>query len=226
MPDGKIAVTIGNIYYNKEGEKRKTTANLTNLVWNQLNSFDNMRFMGTIYWEKSTMRKQKALMGSYPYPSAFLISTALEAIFVFRKIGYRQVPPEIKEFSRITKEEFRLLRRPIWRINGISSRHPAPFPPELPRRLIKMYSFVGDMILDPFLGSGTTMIEAARLNRSSIGVEVNERYLEDMKTLIRKNKRALGRCQIDFYDEQRSLMFRFKTNSHRKAEYRKLALVE
>jgi DNA modification methylase len=207
LPDGKIAVNIGNIYYNKDGEKKKTTANLMNLVWNQLNSFDSMRFMGTIYWEKSTMRKQKALMGSYPYPSAFLISTALEAIFVFRKIGYRQVPPEIKELSRITKEEFRLLRRPIWRINGISNEHPAPFPPELPRRLIKMYSFVGDTILDPFLGSGTTLIEAARLNRNSIGVEVNEKYLKIIKARIRKSRIALSRCRIDFYNAQRSSMF-------------------
>lgn len=225
LPDGKIAVNIGNIYYNKDGEKRKTTANLTNLVWNQLNSFDNVRFMGTIYWEKSTMRKQKALMGSYPYPSAFLISTALEAIFVFRKIGYRQVPPEIKELSRITKEEFRLLRRPIWLINGIYNGHPAPFPPELPRRLIKMYSFVGDTILDPFLGSGTTLIEAARLNRSSIGVEVNEKYLTVIKARIRKNQIAVGHCHIDFYNAQKSLMFD-RMDSFRNAEYRAPVLIE
>lgn len=225
LPDGKIAINIGNIYYNKDGEKRKTTANLTDLVWNQLNSFDNMRFMGTIYWEKSTMRKQKALMGSYPYPSAFLISTALEAIFVFRKIGYRRVAPEIKELSRITKEEFRLLRRPIWRINGISNEHPAPFPPELPRRLIKMYSFVGDKILDPFLGSGTTLIEAARLNRSSIGVEVNERYSKVIKAQIHKNRIALGHCQIDFYNAKKSLMFNVM-DSFRNEEYRAPALVK
>lgn len=209
LPDGKIAINVGNIYYAKGDEKRKTVANLMNLVWNQLSSFNDLRYMGTIYWEKSTSRRQKVLMGSYPYPSAFLISTALEAIFVFRKIGNRKVAPEIKELSKITKEEFRLLRRPIWHINGVSSEHPAPFPPELPRRLIKMYSFVGDKILDPFLGRGTTLIEAARLNRNSISVEVNERYSRLMKALICRNRKALDHCEISFYDAQRSLVFRF-----------------
>ena len=207
LPDGKIAVNIGNIYYNKDGEKRKIVANLMNLVWNQLNSFDNLRYMGTIHWEKSTLRKRKVLMGSYPYPSAFLISTSLEAIFVFRKTGDRKVAPEIKELSKITKAEFRKLRAPIWRINGVSNDHPAPFPHELPRRLIKMYSFVGDKILDPFLGSGTTLVEAARLSRNSIGVEVNKGYSKVMQAIIQKNRRALSHCEINFYDAQESLMF-------------------
>lgn len=216
LPDGKIVVNVGNIYYNKDGERRKIVANLMNLVWNQLNSFDDLRYMGTIHWEKSTSRKRKVLMGSYPYPSAFLISTALEVIFVFRKIGDRKVAPEIKELSKITKKEFRSLRNPIWRINGISNEHPAPFPPELPRRLIKMYSFVGDKILDPFLGSGTTLIQAAKLNRNSIGVEVNERYSKLLKEQIRKNQKALLNCQIACYNAQKSIMFRFKDGQFRK----------
>jgi site-specific DNA-methyltransferase (adenine-specific) len=209
LPDGKIAVNIGNIYYNKNGEKRKTTANLTNLVWDQLNSFDNMRFMGTIYWEKSTMRKQKVLMGSYPYPSTFLISTAFEAIFVFRKIGNRKVAKKIKELSRITKDEFRAYRNPSWRINGVYNGHPAAFPSELPRRLIKMYSFVGDIVLDPYLGSGTTSIEAARLARNSIGLEVNRKFLEVMKKLIYKNLESLRSSTIDFYDSKKHLICKF-----------------
>jgi site-specific DNA-methyltransferase (adenine-specific) len=157
-------------------------------------------------------------MGSYPYPTAFLISTALEGIFVFRKLGYRKVPSEIKELSRITKQEFRFLRRPIWCINGVSNMHPAPFPPELPRRLIKMYSFVGDTILDPFLGSGTTLIEAARLSRSSIGVEVNEEYLKIIKARMSKNRKTTGHCHVSFYNAQGSLVFE-KGDSFRNAEY-------
>jgi DNA modification methylase len=218
LPDGKIAVNIGNIYYNKDGEKRKIVANLMNLVWSQLNSFDDLRYMGTIHWEKSTSRKRKVLMGSYPYPSAFLISTALEAIFVFRKVGYRKVALEIKELSKISKREFRSLRSPIWRINGVSNEHPAPFPPELPRRLIKMYSFVGGKILDPFLGSGTTLIQAAKLNRSSIGVEVNERYSKILKEQILKNQKALRHCEIKFYNARKLPVFRFGMDNVRNGE--------
>jgi len=206
LPDGKIAVNIGNIYYNKNGEKRSTTANLINLVWNQLNSFDNLRYMGTIYWEKTTSRKSKVLMGSYPYPSNFMISTALEAIFLFRKKGHRKVVKNIKELSRITKQEFRVFRRPIWRINGVFNGHPAPFPPELPRRLIKLYSFVGDKILDPYLGSGTTLVEAAKLGRNSIGVEINKKFLKLIKKLIYRDLEYLNNCKIKIYDEQKQLI--------------------
>src|SRR5574341_1046515 len=96
LPDGKIAVNIGNIYYKSPDEDRSATANLMNLVWNQLSSLGELRFMGTIYWEKSTSRNHKVLLGSYPYPSNFLISTALEGIFVFRKRGKRFVSKSIK----------------------------------------------------------------------------------------------------------------------------------
>jgi len=209
LPDGKLAVNIGNIYYNENGEKRKTTANLINLVWNQLSSFDDLRFMGTIYWEKSTSRNRKVLMGSYPYPSSFLISTALEAIFVFRKIGYRKVAHEIKELSRITKDEFRVYRQPLWRINGVHNGHPAAFPCELPKRLIKMYSFVGDTILDPFLGSGTTLIEAAKQGRNSMGVEVNRKFLKIMKKLIYRDLESPSNSTIAFYDARKRLICKF-----------------
>lgn len=209
LPDGKIAVNIGNIYYDKTGEKRKTTANLMSLVWDQLISFEDLRFMGTIYWEKSTLRKQKVLMGSYPYPSTFLVSTALEGIFIFRKNGYRKVAKEIKELSKITKDEFRIYRHPIWRINGIFNGHPAAYPPELPKRLIKMYSFVGDTILDPYLGSGTTVIEAARLGRRSIGVEINKKFLRIMKKMIRRHLKSLNDTVITFSDSKNQLICEF-----------------
>lgn len=180
LPDGKIAVNIGNIYYSNFDEKRKTTANLILLLWNQLNTFDELRFMGTIYWQKTTLRNGRVLWGSYPYPSNFLISTAVEAIHVFRKRGERKVSKEIKEASKITKEEFQQYQNNIWQINGRQSKnHPAVFPSELPKRLIKMYSFVEDVVLDPFCGLGTTNLEAIKLNRNSVGIDINPRYIQE-----------------------------------------------
>lgn len=211
LPDAKIAVNIGNIYHVFPEEKRRNVANLMTLIWNQLSSFENLRFMGTIHWEKSTSRKRKVLMGSYPYPSAFLISTSLEAIFVFRKTGDRKVDPEIKELSKITKNDFRKLRSPLWRINGISNQHPAPFPAELPRRLIKMYTFYGDKVLDPFIGSGTTLVEAARLHRQSIGLEINEGYLEVMKELIARKGKTRSKYSIEFFNSMNEILYTLKT---------------
>lgn len=185
LPDGKLAVNIGNIYYSEPDEKRRTTANLTFLVWEHLNRFPDLRFMGTIYWQKTTSREGAVLFGSYPYPSNFMISNAVEPIFVFRKPGKREVLPEIKEKSKISPEEFRGFRDALWQINGASSdKHSAAFPLEIPRRLIMMYSFFGDTVLDPFLGSGTTAKAALESGRKSIGIEINPDFIGLMQEKI------------------------------------------
>jgi DNA modification methylase len=178
LPDGKIALNIGNIYQPDTNKRRYHTINLVQDIWSIFNRNKSLKFMGTIYWKKTTSRNGAVLFGSYPYPSNFMISTAIEPIHIFRKIGKRKVELKVKQLSKISKKEFRELRDPIWNLNGISKKeHPAVFPNALVRRLIKMYSFVGDTVLDPFAGVGTTNIEAASLNRSSIGIEINKSYL-------------------------------------------------
>jgi len=179
LPDGKIAINIGNIYSFDIVDKRYYTVNMIHDLWQLLLSSKNLRFLGTIYWKKTTSRNGAVLFGSYPYPSNFMISTALEAIHVFRKIGKRKVSKKIKEMSKVAKEEFREFREPIWFLNGISTKyHPAVFPSEIPLRLIKMYSFYGDNVLDPFCGVGTTNLEALKLDRSSIGIDVKPSYIK------------------------------------------------
>lgn len=192
LPDGKIAVNIGNIYYSEPDEHRRTTANLSYLIWERLNRFSELRFMGTIYWQKTTSRAGAVLFGSYPYPTNFMISNAVEPVFIFRKTGKRVVSRELKEQSKITLEEFRGFRDAIWQINGAAAdKHTAAFPIELPRRIIKMYSFVGDTVLDPFLGSGTTCKAALELGRISIGIEINPEFFELMRE-------KLGLLKADF----------------------------
>jgi len=178
LPDGKIALNIGNIYNYENNEKRVYTVNLIFDLLKILSNYKELRFMGTIYWKKTTSRNGAVLFGSYPYPSNFMISTALEAIHIFRKIGKRKISKEIKENSIISKEEFREFREPIWHLNGISKKdHPAVFPNELVYRLIKMYSFYGDTVLDPFCGIGTTNLKALKLNRNSIGIDIKKEYI-------------------------------------------------
>lgn len=179
LPDGKIALNVGNIYYSEPSEKRKTTANLSLLIWQQLNNFKNLRFMGTIYWQKTTSRDGSVLFGSYPYPTNFMISNAVEPIHIFRKVGKRDIPQKIKERSKVNKEEFKKFRDAIWNdINGVEDKHCAAYPLELPIRLIKMFSYIEDWVLDPFLGSGTTMKAARNLGRNSVGIELNPEYLK------------------------------------------------
>ncbi|MFH1031586.1 MAG: site-specific DNA-methyltransferase [Chloroflexota bacterium] len=189
LPDGKLALNIGNIYYSETDEKRRTTANLTLLAWERLSKFKELRFMGTIYWKKTTSREGAVLFGSYPYPSNFMISNATEPIFVFRKLGERKVTQDIKEKSKVSPEDFRSFRDAIWEINGAAAdKHTAAFPVEIPRRLIMMYSFVDDIILDPFLGSATTTKAALELGRNSIGIEIQPDFLEFMKEKLGINE--------------------------------------
>lgn len=184
LPDGKMAVNIGNVYYTIPGESRRTTANLVHAVWKQISEIRDLRFMGTIYWQKTTSRKGSVLFGSYPYPTNFMISSAVESIHIFRKLGKRKPDPDMKRMSRVTLHEFREFRDAIWHVNGIEDRHAAAFPYELPKRLIRMFSFVGDHVLDPFAGSGTTAMAARDLGRNSFNIDINEDFLDIMMEKI------------------------------------------
>ena len=192
LPDGKIALNIGNIYYSELNENRRTTANLTYLTWKQLDRYKELRFMGTIYWRKTTSRAGAVLFGSYPYPTNFMISSAVEPIHIFRKIGTRGVSQEIKEKSKISLKEFREFRDAIWDINGVDDKHSAAYPYELPERLIKMFTYVGDTVLDPFVGSGTTIKASKDLNRNSVGIDVNPNFLS-----IITEKVGIGQKMLD-----------------------------
>ncbi len=190
LPDGKIALNIGNIYNYENNEKRVYTVNLIFDLLKIMSNYKELRFMGTIYWKKTTSRNGAVLFGSYPYPSNFMISTALEAIHIFRKIGKRKISKEIKEKSIISKEEFREFREPIWHLNGMSKKdHPAVFPNELVYRLIRMYSFYGDTVLDPFCGLGTTNLEVLKLNRNSIGIDIKKEYIDKAILSLRKTEK-------------------------------------
>ena len=107
-----------------------------------------------------------------------IIKNDMEFILMQRKPGgYRKPTQEQREASKLSKEEFDRWFQQIWNITGASTKHhPAPFPLELATRLVRMFSFVGDTVLDPFCGSGTTMVAAFRTGRNSIGVEIDPEY--------------------------------------------------
>jgi len=143
-------------------------------------------YMGSIIWQKKTTMNTTGganVMGSYPYPPNGMVEIDYEFILIFKKPGKgKKVPKEVKEKSKLTKEEWKEYFYGHWYFGGARQiEHEAMFPEELPKRLIKMYTFVGDTVLDPFLGSGTTVKAALNLNRNAIGYEINEKFLDIIK---------------------------------------------
>ena len=141
-------------------------------------------YLHSLYiWDKRKIVRFSSF-GSYPYPANIFSTFPFEWIIVFSKKGKRQpVLKKIKEKSKITTKEWQ-----DWAINSVwemqpakakSIGHTAPFPDELPKRLIRLYSFHGDTVLDPFVGSGTTVRVAESLGRKGIGYDINPGLLRD-----------------------------------------------
>ncbi len=155
-------------------------------------------YMGAIIWQKKTTMNTTGgavIMGSFPYPPNGIVEIDYEFILIFKKEGKRKVPKEIKEKSKLTKEEWKEYFSGHWNFGGARQvEHEAVFPDELPKRLIKMFSFVGDTVLDPFVGGGTTLKVALELGRKAIGYEVNPEFV----SLIRDKVGALNLevCEI------------------------------
>lgn len=141
--------------------------------------FDNLN---PIVWHKIANASYEVANGSKflgkPYEPNAIIKNDMEFILMQRKPGGYRKPSEAQRgASRIAKDEFDRWFQQIWNIPGASTKqHPAPFPMELATRLVRMFSFTSDTVLDPFCGSGTTMIAALRNGRSSIGVEIEQEY--------------------------------------------------
>jgi site-specific DNA-methyltransferase (adenine-specific) len=143
-------------------------------------------YMGGIIWQKITTCNTSGgaiIMGSYPYPRNGIIKLDYETILIFKKPGAGPaVPKETKPQSKLSRAEWNEYFKGHWQFPGDrQDKHLAVFPEELPRRLVRMFSFVGETVLDPFLGSGTTALAARNTGRDSIGYEINADALPIMK---------------------------------------------
>lgn len=174
-------------------------------------------YMGAIIWQKVTTCNTTGgatIMGSFPYPRNGIIKLDYEFILIFKKLGKPpKISRDLKEKSRLSPEEWNEYFYGHWYFPGEKQdRHLAMFPEELPRRLIKMFSFVGDRVLDPFLGSGTTCLAAKNLNRRSIGYEINEDYLPVIKEKVKGDLNIIFQKNpvIDFSREIQKLPYVFK----------------
>jgi modification methylase len=184
VPGGRICCVVGAVNISRRAGGRHYVLplpsdiqvrsrslgldNLTPIIWLKV---------GNIKLEASTSSR---FLGKPNLPNG-VIKNDFETIVMLRKPGgYRKPTPEMEAASRIENDDYFKWFAPIWSdITGASTRdHPAPFPLELAYRLIRMFSFVGDTVLDPFLGSGTTTRAAVMTGRNSIGIEVEPRYLK------------------------------------------------
>jgi site-specific DNA-methyltransferase (adenine-specific) len=137
----------------------------------------NMR--GEIIWNKAASASPSTAWGSWQSAANPILRDIHEYILVFSKGDYKR--EKGKKENTIAKEQFIEWTKSIWTMNAESARrigHPAPFPEELPYRLIQLYSFKGDIILDPFMGSGTTAVAALKSERKFVGYEINKEYIE------------------------------------------------
>ena len=146
-------------------------------------------YMGAIIWQKVTTCNTTggaSVMGSFPYPRNGILKLDYEFILIFKKKGTAKVVShEIREMSKMTTEEWNQYFTGHWNFAGEKQgKHLAMFPEELPKRLIRMFTFVGDTVLDPFLGSGTTTLAAKNLSRNSVGYEINGDFLPFIKERV------------------------------------------
>jgi len=183
-------------------------------------------YMGAIIWQKVTTCNTTGgatVMGSFPYPRNGILKLDYEFILIFRKLGTTpKVDIETKEKSRLSDSEWNEYFSGHWNFPGEKQNgHLAMYPEELPKRLIKMFSYVGDTILDPFLGSGTTSLAAANLGRNSIGYEINENFEKtireklhiDHKTMFSENEFIIVKqppTDVDFNKKITNLPYIFK----------------
>ncbi len=185
VPGGRICCIIGDILIPRRADGRHRVMPLPAdiQVRSRKHGLDNLT---PILWFKIGNRTNEAGGGSSgyygkPYQPGAIIKNDTEHILMLRKPGgYRSASMLQRALSMLQRDEMNAWMRPVWSdIRGASLRegHPAPFPPEIAERLIRLFSFVGDTVLDPFAGSGSTAVAAIRAGRSSISVEIEQQYL-------------------------------------------------
>ena len=206
VPGGRIVCVVGDVCLSRRQYGRHAVMPLHSdiAVSCRKIGFDNLN---PILWHKISnaafeANTNSSILGK-PYEPNAIIKNDMEYILMERKPGgYRKPTEKQRELSRIDKEDFQNWFSQIWEMPGASTRngHPAPFPIELATRLVKMFSFVGDTVLDPFCGSGTTMIAALQNDRNSIGVETEKYYCDYIRNRIENERSLINHFEMEYVD--------------------------
>lgn len=205
VPGGRLVIVVGDVCLSRRQYGRHVVVPLHASIQESCRQlgFDNL---APIIWHKiANANFEVGGAGGFlgkPYEPNAVIKNDIEFILMQRKPGgYRSPSPAARVLSLISAAEHREWFRQIWTIPGASTRqHPAPYPRELATRLIRMFSFVGDTVLDPFLGTGTTSVAAAWAGRNSVGVEVDPEYVELARSRFLNETNSLfgtGRLRVE-----------------------------
>lgn len=208
VPGGRLVCVVGDVCLSRREYGRHLVMPLHSditVICRKI-GFDNLN---PIIWHKISNASFEANNGTKflgkPYEPNAIVKNDIEFILMQRKPGgYRRPTEEQRRLSMINKDDFAEWFRQFWNITGASTRHhPAPFPYELAYRLVRMFSFCGDTVLDPFCGTGTTMLAAIKCDRNSIGIEIDEEYCHMALNRLKEEGRVLERgVEIGFFKEK------------------------
>ena len=199
VPGGRLVCIVGDVCLSRKAFGRHVVVPLHSdiaVICRKI-GFDNLN---PIIWHKISNASYEVNNGSKflgkPYEPNAIIKNDIEFILMQRKPGgYRKPSREQRELSRILKQEFNSWFQQIWNLSGESTRkHPAPFPFELAYRLIRMFSFVYDTVLDPFSGTGTTTLAAMKSSRNSISIEIDPEYIKLAENRLKSETSKLFNC--------------------------------
>ena len=206
VPGGRLVVVVGDVCLSRRRFGRHVVFPLHASLQEHCRAigFDNL---APIIWHKianaklETTGNGSSFLGK-PYEPNAVIKNDIEYILFQRKPGgYRRPSIAMRALSVISERDHRAWFQQIWTLSGASTRqHPAPYPLALAERLVRMFSFVGDVVLDPFLGTGTTSLAAAMWGRNSIGIEVEPTYLDIALQRLEKSQQAVS---LPLFEQQK-----------------------
>lgn len=207
VPGGRVCCVVGDVNIARSNGGRHYVLPLSSDIRVRARRLGFDLLQGIVWYKVANISLEASKSSRYlgkPNLPGGVVKNDIEHILFFRKPGYRSPSAEMEQLSFIAKDDYARWFRSIWSdIRGASLReHPAPFPLELANRLIRMFSFVGDTVLDPFGGTGTTALAALKAERSSVTYEVEPKYVD-----IARDRLA----QLDMF---RAARVRFEARHH------------
>ena len=204
VPGGRLVCVVGDVCLSRRQYGRHVVVPLHAdicVMCRQI-GFDNLN---PIIWHKISNANYEVSRGNgflgKPYEPNAIIKNDIEYILMQRKPGgYRKPTQQQRDKSRLTKKEYEDWFKQFWTMTGASTKknHPAPFPLELAHRVVRMFSFDGDTVLDPFAGTGTTCVAAMKCHRNSVGIDIDSFYLEQSHKRMMKEVALFSNCEIQF----------------------------